>query len=238
MRPTKTFDAERVHFNLARLKKAGGNFEVVVDPDKAVAFKEGVAVDIDEVVKAQDVFFDAKKGELASEERIKEVFGTTDPLAVAQFILKEGEVQLTAEHRAKVREHKYNQLVQLISRNACDPKTKLPHPETRIRNAMEEARIAIDEFKKPQDQIGDVLQKLRPLLPISIESTTVEVTLSATNAAKAYGMLQSFGTLKNEAWLNDGSFKGNLELPAGMVNDLIDKLNASTQGSAQVEILK
>jgi len=46
---------------------------------------------------------DAKKGELASEERQKEVFGTADPLAVAKEILARGEVQLSSEFREKLR---------------------------------------------------------------------------------------------------------------------------------------
>lgn len=238
MRPTKTFDTERVHFNVARIKKSGDTFEVVVDPDKAVLYKEGEKVDLEEVLQAQKVFSDAKKGEHASEELVKEVFGTTDPLEVARIILKEGEVQLTAEHRAKVREQKYNQLVTLIARNACDPRTKLPHPPARIKNALEEAKVHIDEFKRPQDQMAEAIRKLRPLLPISIESTTVEVHLPAVYAAKTYSLLHSLGTIKREDWQNDGSWKGLLELPAGMVTELIDKLNASTHGGADVQIIK
>lgn len=235
MRPTKTFDQERVSFNLARLKKSGGNYEIVIDPDHAIAFKEGAPLDLDEVLKAEQIFFDAKKGEHASEERMKEVFGTDDPMKIAEIILEEGEIQLTAEHRAKVREDKKRRLVQLIARNACDPKTKLPHPVTRIENAMEEAKIHIDEFKKPEDQVQEVIKQLRPILPISVETRKAIIVIPSQHAGKAYGALQSFGTLTKESWQNDGSWKGTLEVPAGMVNELIDKLNGMTQGSVQVD---
>ena len=238
MRPTKTFDHERAHFNLARLKKAGGNYEVVVDPDKAIAYKEGRSVDLDEVLQAQQIFFDAKKGEHASEERMQEVFGTTDALKVAEAILSEGEIQLTAEHRAKVREEKLNRIVQLIAKNACDPKSKTPHPPNRIRNAMEEAKVHIDEFKKAEDQVADIITQLRPILPISVESRIVAVHIPSAQAGKAYSALQSFGTITQEAWQNDGSWKGTLELPAGMVEELIDKVNGMTQGSATVDMIK
>jgi ribosome maturation protein SDO1 len=170
MKPVQNFVQERVHFNLAKLKKAGETYEIVVDPDKAILHKEGAKVDIEDVLKAQKIFNDASQGEHASEERLREVFGTDDALQVAEIILKEGEIQLTAEHRAKVREEKRKRIVQMIAKNTCDPKTKLPHPVLRIENAMEEAKIRINEFKRPEDQLNDIIKDLRPLLPLSMET--------------------------------------------------------------------
>ncbi len=238
MNPNKTFDQERISFNLARLKRAGGNYELVVDPDVAVSYKEGADVDIKDVLKAEEIFFDAKKGELASEERMKEVFGTDDVLKIAAIILKEGEIQLTAEHRAKVRENKRKVIVQLIARNACDPKTRLPHPLVRIENAMEEARIRIDEFKRPEDQLSDVIKELRVLLPISIETREAFVHIPAMYTGRAHGVLQQLGKLSKEEWKNDGSLECVVTLPAGMLNEFIDKVNGLTHGDATVDMLK
>lgn len=235
---SKTFDQERVSFNLARLKKAGGNYELVVDPDVAVSYKEGKDVDIKDVIKAEHIFFDAKKGELASEERMKEVFGTDDPLKIAAIILKEGEIQLTAEHRAKVREDKRKSIVQLIVRNACDPKTRLPHPVLRIENAMEEAKIRIDEFKRPEDQINDIIKELRVLLPISIDTREAFVHIPAAFAGRAHGVLQQIGKISKEEWKNDGAFECVVTLPAGMLNEFLEKVNGLTHGDATVDMLK
>ncbi|MBR9703343.1 ribosome assembly factor SBDS [Candidatus Woesearchaeota archaeon] len=237
MRPTKTYDHERVHFNLARLKKGGGNFEVAVDPDKAVAYKEGENIDVEDIIKAQDIFFDVKKGELASEERMQELFGTTNALEISKIILKEGEVQLTAEHRAEVRERKRKQLVQLIARNACDPKTKLPHPPQRIENALNEAKIHINEFQRAEDQLQEVIKALRPIIPISIESRKIHVHIPTHYAGKLHGALQQFGTIRNEKWENDGSLSVEIDVPAGMVNALFDKLNNDTHGSVETKLL-
>ena len=238
MKPTKTFDQERVHFNVARLKKGGSNYEVVVDPDKAIAYKEGDQVDLDEVLQAQQVFFDAKKGEHASEDRMEEVFGTTEALEVAKIILADGEIQLTAEHRAKVREDKRKQLVQLIVRNACDPKTKLPHPQNRIENAMEEAKIRIDEFKKAADQVQDVIKALRPILPISMEERELFIHIPAAYAAKAYGVVQGCGKIGKEEWKNDGAWEGTVKVPAGLMQDCMDKVNSVAHGDATIDMLK
>ncbi len=232
------YSQEKIHLNLARLKKAGGVFEIVVDPDKAVEYLEGKEnITLDEVLKSQDIFFDAKKGEHASEERLKEIFGTTDALKIAEKILKEGEVQLTAEHRARIREEKKKQIINLISRNTCDPKTKLPHPPTRIEIALEEAKVKIDEFKKAEDQVNDIIKALRPILPISIETRKIKVKLLDTAAAKAYGTIRNYGKITQEKWNNDGSWEGVIEVPAGLVNEFFDKLNSMTHGGAETEII-
>ena len=63
-----THDHEKIHLNLGRIKKEGENFEIVVDPDLAIEFKDGKEVDIREVLKSEEVFSDAKKGLLCSEK--------------------------------------------------------------------------------------------------------------------------------------------------------------------------
>lgn len=238
MNSSVTYDAERVQFNIARLKKGGSNYEVVVEPDNAIAFKEGDKIDLDEILKAQEIFFDAKKGERASEERMQEIFSTTDPLEVAKIILKEGDIQLTAEHRNKVRESKRKQLIQFICRNACDPKTKLPHPANRIEKAMDEAKVRIDEFKRVEDQVADTIKLLRPIIPISVEMREAFIHIPARFTGKAYSALQKMGTIKKEEWKADGAWEGSIEIPSGMFNTLIDKVNALTHGDATVDMLK
>ena len=51
---TNKLNPEQIHINLARIKKNGKSFEIVVDPDKAVAFKQGIIRDIREVLKIVD----------------------------------------------------------------------------------------------------------------------------------------------------------------------------------------
>jgi ribosome maturation protein Sdo1 len=95
MKPVKTFDKERVSFNLAKLKREGANFEVAVDADLAIAYvKNGEKniEDLKELVSSENIFFDVHKGELASEEKIKTVFGTEDFEKIANRILLEGEI--------------------------------------------------------------------------------------------------------------------------------------------------
>ncbi|RME53371.1 ribosome assembly factor SBDS [Candidatus Woesearchaeota archaeon] len=237
-----TFDQERIHVNLCSLKKGGETFELVVDPDKAVELKERQGdlsiEDVREVLRAEKVFSDAKKGLLASETHMREVFGTSDPLEVAKVILKEGNLQITQQFRDRLREEKKKRLVHLIHINSIDPRTGNPHPEKRIELAFEEARVRVDEFRKAEDQIQDVLKKLREVLPIRFERSTLTIHLPSDVAPKLYSTVQHYATIVKEEWLNDGSWRAVVELPAGLRVDFIEELNSKTQGRAQVELVE
>jgi len=223
--------------NLARLKKGSEVFEIVIDPEKAVAARHGKA-DIRDAVRVPKVFSDAKKGMLASEQRMQALFGTADPLEVAKHILKDGDIQVTAEYRAQLREQKRRQLVEFIRRNGVDPRTHAPHPAQRIEAAMEQAKVRVDEFKPVEQQVQDAIKALRPILPISFEVKRIELTIPAQYAPKAHSAVKQFGKILNEAWQNDGSWRGTLEIPGGMEQELYDKLNALTHGEVIAKVIK
>jgi ribosome maturation protein SDO1 len=229
-----TFDEERFSLNTAWIRKNGLHFEIVVDPDAAVAFKEKGTGDVHDIVKSKHVYTDAKRGDLASESLMKEVFGMTDGFAVAEKIIREGEIQLTKEFRDALRERKRRRVIMLILRNAIDPRTKLPIPQTRIELAMEEAKIKIEDFKSAEDQVQSVVRKLQPVLPIRFEHATLEIMLPAPHAAKAYGLLCQWGTVTNQSWNTDGSWVGEMDVPAGMVVDFIETLGSKTHGAASI----
>jgi len=225
------------HINTARLKKGSDVFEIVIEPEKAIAARHGKA-DIREALKVPKIFSDAKKGMLASETRMQALFGTTDPFEVAKKIVVDGDIQVTAAYREQLREQKRRQIVDFIRRNGVDPRTHAPHPASRIEAAMVEAKVRVDEFKAADQQVQDVLKALRPILPIKFETKEIEITLPAQWASKAYSVLKQFGKILSEAWQSDGSWKGTIELPGGMEQELYDKLNALTHGEVIANVIK
>ncbi|MBU4283826.1 MAG: ribosome assembly factor SBDS [Nanoarchaeota archaeon] len=234
----QTYGKERFSINLARLKKGGQNFEVVINSDNAIAFKQGKNIAIEGVITNEKIFADAKKGLLASEKLVQQLFNTTDVKEVAKIIIKDGEIQLTAEYKQKLREEKKKRIINFIHANGVDPKTGLPHPVTRIENAFEEAKIHIDEFKSEEKQIDEILKKLRVILPIKFEIDEIEIKIPASYAAKMYSVVKSFSRITKDEWLNDGSWKCIVEIPAGLKQDFFDKLNSMTHGEIETKILK
>lgn len=233
-----TYDHEKIHLNLARIKKDGEKFEIAVDPDLAISMKKGGEVDIHEVLKSEKIFSDTKKGLLASEHKLKEIFGTDNVIEVAKEILKHGEIQLTGEYRKSLIDEKRKKIINIIQKNAVDPKTGIPHPLTRIENAFEEANVRIDEFKSSEEQVGEIIKQIKLIIPLSMETKTIEFTIPAEHAAKAYSVLQRIGRFKQENWNSDGSLTAVIEVAAGMQQQLFDEINKVVHGNLESNILK
>lgn len=223
---------------IARLKKGEEHFEVLVDPYAAADLIDGKEIDIIQILAIDAIFKDSKKGTHASEETIKEKFGTDDVTEVAKQIVLNGDIQLTTEQRHKMQKNKKNRIIETISRNAMDPKTKAPHPRQRIELAMDEAGVHVDPFKPVSEQVKTIIEALRPLIPISMEHVRISVKIPPEHIGKAYGVARNYGTLEREEWQSDGSWIGIIKIPAGMQTDFYDKLNDVTKGNVSTKFLK
>jgi ribosome maturation protein SDO1 len=223
-------------YTVARITKENEHFEVLVKPQKALDLRMGKTAAITDVLAAETVFLDANKGTKPSEESLRKAFGTTDSLKIAETIITKGTLQLTTEQRRKMTEDKRKQIVDFIARQSVDPKTNLPHPPTRIENAMEQVRYSIDPFKPVEEQAKDIIKLLRAILPLKMEKITLGVMIPAEYSAKAYGTIKVYGTMKHEEWRANGSWYGVLEMPAGVYASFIDKLGEVTKGTGAAKV--
>ncbi|ELZ82168.1 ribosome assembly factor SBDS [Haloferax larsenii] len=224
----------------ARLESHGARFEVLIDPDAALAIKrDEFDGDLEDVIAAEDVFEDASRGDRPAENDLEEVFGTTDPLTIIPEVVKKGEIQITAEQRREMQEQKRRSLINRIARNAVNPQMNdTPHPPERIERALEEAGFTIDPMEPVESQVDDALDALRPVLPIKFAEVTVAVQLPAEYAGSGQAQIRSYGDLEREEWQSDGSWVGVITFPAGMQNDFYDKVNNITSGTAETRIVK
>jgi ribosome maturation protein SDO1 len=224
-------------YTVARFTKDNEHFEVLVKPEKALQHRMGKISAITEVLVTETIFSDANKGTRVSEEALRKAFGTTEPLKVAETILKRGTIQLTTEQRRKMIENKRKQIITFISRQSVDPRTNLPHPPLRVEQAMEQIHYSIDPFKPVEQQAKEIIKLLRSILPLKTEQVPVGVHIPAEYAAKAYGTVKGFGTIKREEWRGDGSWYGVLEMPAGLYGPFLEKIGEITKGRAEAKML-
>ncbi|MFB6300505.1 MAG: ribosome assembly factor SBDS [Halobacteriales archaeon] len=224
----------------ARLESHGTRFEVLVDPDAALAIKRGeFEGDLEDVIAAEDVFEDASRGDRPAENDLEEVFGTTDPLEIIPQVIKEGEIQITAEQRREMQEQKRRQLINQIARNAVNPQMNdAPHPPDRIESALEEAGFQVDPMEPVETQVDDALDALRPVIPIRFEEIAIAVQFPPEHAGRGQSQIRDFGELKEEEWQPDGSWIGVVEFPAGMQDDFYDLVNELSSGEAETQIVK
>jgi len=222
----------------ARLKTHGTTFEVLVDPDGALALKRGDRVNLEDILAVEDIFENASRGDRSPEEDLQKAFGTLEVLPIAEIIIKKGDISLTAEQRKQFIENKRRQVIEVIARNAINPQTKTPHPPGRIEQAMTEARVNIDPTKSIDELVKIAMKAIRPLIPIRFEEVEVAVKIPSAYAPKAYGEVAAYGKLIREAWQNDGSWIGVVQIPAGMQNEFYALINRLTRGEAETKLLK
>lgn len=223
---------------IARYEKFGEKFEVLVRPEAVPAIREGKVENLAEQLAIDSVFRDAHKGSHAPADKMEQILGTSDPLKAAEVIIKTGEIQLTTDQRRQMTEEKRKQVVAHIVRNAINPQTNTPHPPQRIENAMEEAKVHIDPFKGVEEQAAQVVQALRPLIPIRFEKARIAVRLSAQDYPKAFGEIKNFGTVIREEWQPTGAWIGVVELPAGLQQEFIERLGQRTKGNVETRVVK
>jgi ribosome maturation protein SDO1 len=217
---------------------AGEKFEILVKPDPAFDYKLGKITEISKILISDEIYTDSGKGTRASNELLIKVFKTEDVTKIAEIMMRKGELNLTTEQRKKMTADKRKQIVTFIAKTYVDPKTHLPHPPLRIEQAMTDGRVSVDPFKNPDEQIKDIVEKLRPIIPLKTENIILEISVPAQFVAQSYTVLKSTGSLKKEDWQPNGSLKAILEIPAAARPNVIDRLSAITKGTANVEVQK
>jgi ribosome maturation protein SDO1 len=221
-------------YTVVRLNLDGNKFELLVKPDPALEYKLGKRTDLSNVLISDEIYSDANKGSRVGVEKLVKYFNTTDPTEISKQILSRGELSLTTEQRRKMVEEKRKQIIQYINKNFVDPKTHIPHPLTRIEGALDQARLIIDPFKRPEEQIKTILDSLRKILPLKSESVRLTITLPPQFSAQSYSVLKTAGNFNGEQWLSDGSLKVIIEINAGMKGVILDRIGSVTKGSAHV----
>jgi ribosome maturation protein SDO1 len=221
--------------SIVRLILNADKFEILVKPDPALDYKLGKKVDISNILVSDEIYSDANKGTRVPYEKLIKNFKTKDQTEIAKQILEHGDVNLTTDQRRRMVEEKKKQIIQYISRNFIDPKTHLPHPPLRIENAMEQIRLVVDPFKRPEEQAKKIIDPLRKILPLKSENLKLVVTIPPQFSSQSYSIIKGIGDLKDEKWLQDGSLKVIIEINAGIRATFIERINSITKGSAHIQ---
>lgn len=223
---------------VCRLKYSGQKFEILVDPRKALEFKKGVKISLDDILAYPSIYKDISSTDLTAEQDLQKVFGTVDVFKIAERILREGELQLTTEQRRGMVEQKRAQIADFISKRSINPQTGTPHPPQRILNAMDKARVNVDPFTDAELQVDVIVKALKALLPISFQRVTIAIRVQPQYAGRVYSILKSIGTVNKEQWLNDGSLQVEIDVLAGMQQELFDRVASLTHGSFESKIVR
>jgi len=220
---------------IARLRSGKLIFETVVDLDNALKFKKGKLVDINSAIRDNSIYLDQKKGMRAGNAELKNVFGTTELTKIVEQIVKKGDIEVTQEFRDQTLESRRKQVIDFLVRNAIDARTNRPFTPDILEKSINEAVIKIDN-QSVEKQITTIVEKLKKIIPIKIETKKIRIKIPAVHTGKVYGLLQDYK--EKEEWLANGDLEVILNIPVGLQMEFYDKLNSVTHGSAITEEVK
>lgn len=210
----------------------GKDFEILVDPELAKKVKfEDEDHEIQRLLFVQEIFTDAGAGERASVDELDAEFGTKQIMEAAEEIFEKGEMELTTDQKADMREEKRKQVVNMIARRVQNPQTGNPHPPKRIENALEEAGFHIEAMDDIEEKFSEAVDMIKPIIPVSLEEKSMAVKIPNDKTGKAYDILQQKTDLEEEQWGNE-YFYAKITLPAGILEELMREIQEVTGGDA------
>ncbi len=218
---------------VARINIKGKKFEILVDGEKAWEYRKGKVTDISEVLRVEQVFRDVRTAEVPTKEELLQAFGTTDVYKIAEKILKEGYLPLPSEYRKKLLEQMKRKIIDYICTNAVDPITNNPIPPQRVEIALEKARPKIDIMRPLEKQLDSIIECLQKILPMKFQKSIISFRIPPEISGKAYGLLKKH-KVRKERWLQDGTLEIEIEVPAGIKDEIIGKI--SRYGKIEVEV--
>ena len=220
---------------IARLRVGKLDFETMVDLDNAMKLKKGQPVSIHDVIKDTAVYTDQKKGMKAGKAELELSFGTTELNIIVEKIVKKGEIEVTKEFRDEALENRRKQVVDFLIKNGVDSRNGRPFTPDMIQNSLKEAGVKIEN--QPVDkQIKNIIESLKRVIPIKLETKKIKIKIPAEHTGKVYGLLQEYK--EKEEWLSNGALEVILNIPNGILMDFYDKLNSITHGTAITSEIK
>jgi ribosome maturation protein SDO1 len=219
----------------AKISREGKHFEILVDMEEALKFKKSNGKEGKAILEIDKIFTNIKRGDVASNDDLKNTFETTDIQQIAEKIIKDGEIEETQEHRDSEQSAKFKQVVDFLTKNAVDAQSGNPLTTERVKNALEQSNVNIKN-KPIEEQIKEIIPELSKIIPIKIETKKVKIIIPAQYTGQAYGIIANYK--ESENWGDNGSLEVRVSVPAGLIMDFYDKLNSITHGSALTEEIK
>jgi len=223
-------------FQVVKYKDGKSSFELMTKPGTALKWREGKMVNLSDVLFSEEIYSDQSKGDRANEADLERAFKTSNVSDIAKVILEKGDLQLsTAERKEKV-EQRRKEIVNYIHKYYIDPRTKTPHPITRIDSALTQMKVNIDPFVPVEKQFHEKIEKKLPEI-IAIKKCEMAGTLKIPHAVigSAQGIVKKWCTVGKEEWGGDGVVM-EVSIVPGDYDTFCNEMNEATKGNYTMDV--
>ncbi|MHA1198225.1 MAG: ribosome assembly factor SBDS [Candidatus Heimdallarchaeaceae archaeon] len=224
--------------SIVRYEKHGRRYELLVNPRPAWLFLQDEEVEIDDIFESFVVYENLSRGSKATNDDLEVSFEGLTEREIAIKILKEGQLQLTADQRNEILKEKRIEIVDFIHIHCINPRENVPIPKDRIEKAILELGVNIDYKEEVKIQALEIINLLKPVMPIRLESVKLALKIPPSFTGSLYGSIRSAGELIQEEWQPDGSLAVLIQIPSGTQADFLEEVTSRTKGKAQVKVIE
>jgi len=191
---------------------------------------------VSDVLLSEEIYVDQSKGDRANEADLERVFKTSKVAEVAKIILDKGDLQLSTVERKEKVEQRRKEIVNYIHKYYIDPRTKTPHPITRIDNALTEMKVNIDPFVPVEKQFHEKIEKKLPEI-IPIKKCEITGTLKIPHAflGSAQGIIKKWCTAGKEEYGAEG-VEIEVSIVPGDYDTFCNEMNDATKGNYTMDV--
>lgn len=198
---------------LVKLKKGGKRFEVPTYKNKILSWRAGNEEDFDEVVQIPRVFVNVSKGQYASKEDMKNIFGSTDEVEICKFIMKNGDVQVSEKEREVHLEALWSEVVQTVADKVYDLRSgtrlspavlenTLKACQFSVKSNIPAKRQALSAISTLIEQRGDIFGRFLMQLCVTVSPDQEIALLSMLEEVDA----ESVSTVQTRAGWHESTF--------------------------------
>ena len=215
---------------LARYEHGGKRFEILIDPQLVDSYRNDPdSVELDSFLATDEVWLDARGGERPTSDQLLSAFGSEDINECVTKIMEKGTIQLTTVQRKERVVSMKAAIIHKIASTAIDPRSKMPHPPSRIETALDESRYSVDPFLSIDRQVTDAIKLMRPLIPLKFATARLAFRIPGVEYGSVQKLLREL--VIKEAWLPNGDWACVVEVPAGSKIDLMGDVAKRSKGS-------
>lgn len=229
--PLKPVAMDKSSYQLVRYK----GYEIATNRGTIQKWRDG-SLDWSNVLLSDEVYTNVAKALRATDVEMKGTFGTSDVSEIAKIIATEGELQLTTAELREKTEQRRREMLNYIHKYYVDPKSKKPHPITRLENAFEAMKIRVDPHTPAERQVQDkVIKRLPEFLPVKKCVIEGILTVPTSFLGQAMGVVTSFAQIQSESY-TASECRMSIQVLPGSYDALMSKLSSATKGNATFEV--
>ncbi|GJD05909.1 Ribosome maturation protein SDO1 [Galdieria sulphuraria] len=198
-------------------------------------YRKGEIKSLEDVLLSDTIFTSYAKREKAGTNELKAAFQTDSLQSCVETILQKGEVQISSAERKEKLEKRKKEIVNFIHKYYIDPAKKLPHPMSRIENALEECKIRVDADIPVERQIPDIVSKLVNVIPL--KKTTLEGQLKVPHSSigAASSVIAKYVTVERESYSSHGCTY-DIGIIPGEYDLFMSEINRVTKGNFEFNV--